>query len=219
MARRRSKPRQLRGQATPRKADVTRESILDAAAATFRTRGYSGARLRDIAARIGMKAGSLYYHFESRDTLVEAVMALGVGRTHEAVLGRLRSLPAEANPLDRLRAAIETHLVMVLEQEDYTSATIKLIWQVPAAMRDRQLARERSYGALWRRLLAEARHAGEIRADVDLSVVRMALLGALNWAADWFQPGKTSPKKISRDITAMVFEGLVRTHTDRSSMR
>ena len=105
MARRRSKPRQLRGQATPRKADVTRESILDAAAATFRTRGYSGARLRDIAARIGMKAGSLYYHFESRDTLVEAVMALGVGRTHEAVLGRLRSLPAEANPLDRLRAA------------------------------------------------------------------------------------------------------------------
>ena len=198
-----------RRDAVPRKADVTRQSILDAAAAVFRSHGYSGARLRDIAARIGMKAGSLYYHFESRETLIEAVMALGVRRTHEAVLARLRELAPDASHVDRLRAAAETHLVMILRQEDYTSATIKLIGQVPPAIRERQLARERSYGALWRRLLEAARDAGEIRRDLDLSVVRMALLGALNWATDWYQPGRTSPTKISRDITAMVLEGIV----------
>ena len=214
---RRSITRASRPDAAPRKADVTRQSILDAAAAIFRTRGYSGARLRDIAERIGMKAGSLYYHFDSADTLLEAVMTLGVRRTHEAVLAELRRLPPAASHIDRLRAAVETHLVMILEQEDYTSATIKLLGQVPPAIRERQLARERSYGALWKQLLEAARDAGEIRGDVDLSVVRMALLGALNWVADWYHPGRTSPKKISREITTMVLEGILPARLPRRS--
>mgnify|MGYP001555579018 FL=1 len=192
----------------PRKSDLTRQAILDAAARVFRTQGYSGARLSDIAASIGMKAGSLYYHFDSRETLVEAVMELGVRRAHEAVLARLAQLPPDADHVSRLQAAIEAHLVMVLAQEDYTSATIKLIWQVPAEVRERQLATHRVYGALWRRLLEDARAAGEIRADVDLSAIRMAIMGALNWAADWYQPGRKSPKRISRDIATMVLQGL-----------
>ena len=47
------------GAETPRKSDMTRQMILDAAARVFRIEGYSSARLTDIAALIGMKAGSL----------------------------------------------------------------------------------------------------------------------------------------------------------------
>ena len=97
-------------------------------------------------------------------------------------------MPADAGHLTRLQVAIETHLLSVLEQEDYTSASIKLIWQVPAGIRERQIADQRAYGALWRKLLEDARKGGAIRADVDLSVARMAIVGALNWAADWYKP-------------------------------
>jgi hypothetical protein len=62
---------------------------------------------------------------------------------------------------------------------------------------------------LWRWLLEEARKGGAIRADVDLSVARMAIVGALNWAADWYKPGKLTPKRIARDICTMVLNGLV----------
>lgn len=196
------------GGADARKSERTRERILDAAAREFRNHGYSGVRLTDIAERIGMKAGSLYYHFESREALVEAVMNLGTHRTHEAVLKRIMSLPSDADHLTRLSAAIETHLLMGLEQSDLSSATIKLIWQVPAEIRERTLAGQRAYGALWRRLLEAARAAGAIRADVELSVVRMAILGALNWAADWYKPQGATPRKIARDITVMVLQGL-----------
>jgi AcrR family transcriptional regulator len=192
-----------------KKSEATRQSILDAAARVFRTHGYSGTRLADIADEIGMKAGSLYYHFASREALVEAVMDLGLQRTHAAVLDRLETLPADAGHLTRLQVAIETHLLSVLEQEDYTSASIKLIWQVPASIRERQITDQRAYGALWRQLLEEARKGGVIRADVDLSVARMAIVGALNWAADWYKPGKLTPKRIARDICAMVLNGLV----------
>jgi AcrR family transcriptional regulator len=191
-----------------RKSEVTRRKILDAAAQIFRDQGYSDARLSDIADAIGMKAGSLYYHFDSRESLVEAVMELGLARSRAAVKTKLASLPANANALDRLRAAIETHLVMAVEQEHYTSATIKLIWQVPLAIRERQLVSQRAYGDDWRKLLEDARRAKLIRSDLDPSVVRMAILGALNWAADWFEPGKKSAARVARDIASMVLDGL-----------
>ncbi len=190
------------------KAEATRQSIIEAAARVFRRDGYAGARLSDIAAEIGMKAGSLYYHFDSREVLVEAVMEIGTKRTHAALVERLRALPADADHLTRLQTAIETHLVMVLAQEDIASATIKLIWQVPPQIRDKLLAKQRAYGALWRLLLTAARKGGAIRADVDLSVVRMSIMGALNWAADWYKPGRLAPKDIARDIAAMVLGGL-----------
>lgn len=190
------------------KAEATRQSILEAAARIFRRDGYAAARLSDIAAEIGMKAGSLYYHFGSREALVEAVLVVGTQRTHARLLERLEALPPGADHLARLKTAIETHLVMALAQEEVTSATIKLIWQVPAQLRDKVLAEQRAYGGLWRDLLAAARDAGEIRADVDLSVVRMAIMGALNWAADWYKPGRMTPDAIARDISTMFIGGL-----------
>lgn len=190
------------------KAEATRRLILDAAARIFRRDGYSAARLADIAAEIGMKAGSLYYHFGSREALVEAVMETGTRRTHARMVERQAALPPDARPIDRIAAAIETHLIMVIAQEDIASATIKLIWQAPAAVRDRVLAEQRAYGGFWRDLLREARAAGAIRPDVDLSVVRMAIMGALNWAADWYKPGRMSPEEVARDITAMMIGGL-----------
>jgi TetR/AcrR family transcriptional regulator, cholesterol catabolism regulator len=194
--------------AVPSKSDLTRERILDAAATEFHDRGYAGARLVDIAARIGMQAGSLYYHFESRETLVDAVMARGIERTQTALEARLAVLPPDTDHLARIEAAIETHLVLLLQQGDSASATIKLIWQVPPDVRERAMVRQRAYGALWSGLLNDARTAKAIRSDVDLSVVRMAILGALNWALDWYKPQRGSPKKIARDISTVILRGL-----------
>ncbi|HTO07233.1 MAG TPA: TetR/AcrR family transcriptional regulator [Myxococcota bacterium] len=194
--------------AAQRKSELTRSSILDAAARVFRDRGYSGGTLADIAAEIGMKAGSLYYHFESREELVEAVMSLGLARARAAVEARLAELPVRASALDRLRAAIEAHLLMVVEQEHYTSATIKLIWQVPPEIRERQLAAQRAYGRLWKRLIADGRRAGFLRQDLDPSLVRMGIFGALNWAADWFRSGKLPARRVASDLASLLLEGV-----------
>lgn len=197
----------LMGEASD-KAEATRQAIVESAARVFRRDGYAGARLSDIAAEIGMKAGSLYYYFASREELVEAVMAAGTRRTRALVAHRLAELPVDADHRTRIAAAIETHFLMVIAQEDISSATIKLIWEAPQALREKVLAEQRSYGNLWRDLLTQAREAGALRPDVDLSVVRMAIMGALNWAADWFKPDRKSPEAVARDITTMILGGL-----------
>jgi AcrR family transcriptional regulator len=206
-----SSPRASRAKANaanPRKSDLTRQRILQAAARVFRDQGYAGTRLSDIAAAADMKAGSLYYHFDSREALVEEVVLEGVQRAKEAVQERLQSLPAGATALQKLEAMIETHLIFVLLQNDISSASIQLVWQIPLESRERTLVVQRAYGAVWRRVLEAARDTGEIRSDVNLSAIRMSILGALNWAADWYHPTGAPPRQIARDIVAMVLHGL-----------
>ncbi|MDQ3945058.1 MAG: TetR/AcrR family transcriptional regulator [Actinomycetota bacterium] len=192
-----------------KKSDVTRQRILDAAAKVFRDKGYAGARLTDIAAAAGMQAGSLYYHFASREELVEEVLRAGVQQAVDFVHEAVEALPADASATDRLRAAITSHLLTVLEIGDYTSANIRIFGQVPEEIRQRHLVDQREFGAYLARLLRAAQEAGEIRADVDLSVIRMLIFGALNWAVEWYQPGgRVSAEEVAAEFMAMVFEGL-----------
>ena len=56
--------------------------------------------------------------------------------------------------------------------------------------------------------VVDARAAGEIRSDLDLSVIRMLILGALNWTAEWYRPGPQSAAEIAREATTMICEGI-----------
>ncbi|MDE2466442.1 MAG: helix-turn-helix transcriptional regulator, partial [Alphaproteobacteria bacterium] len=44
-----------------------RRQILEAAARQFSSYGFQGANMRDVAAEAGVMAGSIYYHFESKE--------------------------------------------------------------------------------------------------------------------------------------------------------
>jgi len=55
-------------------AEQTRQRILDAGRELFVERGYAGTSVRDIADRLGMTKGSLYYHFTAKEELLYALM-------------------------------------------------------------------------------------------------------------------------------------------------
>ena len=198
----------VRSEARTRKSEETRERLLDAAATVFSDKGYAGARLADIAQRAGMHTPGVYYYFPSKEDLVEEVLRVGVARACGYVEERVAALPDGASALDRLRAAIEGHVLMVLEIGDYTSANIRIFGQVPDDVRARHLADQRAYGNVWRALLEAARTAGEIRSDLDLGVIRMLILGALNWTAEWYRPGPQTATEVAREATAMICDGL-----------
>jgi AcrR family transcriptional regulator len=193
---------------SPRKSEQTRERLLDAAAKVFRDKGYAGARLADIARQADMHTPGVYYYFSSKEDLVEEVLRVGVARARAYVQERVAVVPQDSPALDRLRAAIEGHVLMVLEIGDYTSANIRIFGQVPDDVRARHLADQRAYGNVWRGLLEDARAAGEIRPELDLSIIRMLILGALNWTAEWYRPGSETAAEVAREATTMICEGI-----------
>ncbi|WP_158617264.1 TetR/AcrR family transcriptional regulator [Falsigemmobacter faecalis] len=191
------------------KSDLTRQRVLDAAAQIFARRGFSGTTLSDIAKAAGLKTGSLYYHFASREDLVAEVMARGVRQVAESVEAALAALGPEARPIERLRTAVEQHLLCLLERSDYARANTKLSSEVPPHLRSLHAANEEIYGALWKDLLAQAAAAGEIRSDLSLSAVRMLMLGAMAWAPEWYRPEAGPARDLARTFSEMTFAGLL----------
>ncbi|HEY0449423.1 ScbR family autoregulator-binding transcription factor [Actinophytocola sp.] len=57
------------------RAERTRNAILDAAAAVFDERGFSGASLSEILAKAGVTKGALYFHFSSKEELASALVS------------------------------------------------------------------------------------------------------------------------------------------------
>jgi AcrR family transcriptional regulator len=56
-----------------RRRESTRREILDAAWEVARESGLTGVTLRDVAERVGMRAPSLYSHFESKHAIYDAM--------------------------------------------------------------------------------------------------------------------------------------------------
>ncbi len=193
----------------PTKSARTRQRILDAAAAVFREQGYAGARLSDIAERAGLQTASLYYHFDSRDELVAEILRLGVETAWDHVRDAVDALPPDAGALDRLAAAVRAHTLAVLELSDYASAQARIVGQVPRELRAAHLDDQRRYGAYWNDLLAAAVASGELRPGADLFVTRMLVLGALNWTAEWYAPGRgAAATDVADQAVALVLHGL-----------
>jgi AcrR family transcriptional regulator len=193
---------------TATKSERTRERILDAAAKTFREKGYAGTRLADIAAAADTQAGSLYYHFDSKNQLLDEVLERGTRRVFAAVRERVEGLPAGASGRERLLVAVEAHLSFVLKHDDYASANIRLFGQTPAAIRRRHIRKHRVYAAYWQDLLVSAQAAGEIRADVDLSLARLNLFGMMNWSLEWYRPSRLDIRALAKNMCDTLLDGI-----------
>lgn len=190
-----------------RKSDRTRQRILDAAAECFRERGFASTRLSDIAERAELQAPSLYYHFPSKEELVEEVLALGVRQTFAHVQAQVDAAPAD-DPLARLAAAVRAHLTMVLETGNYSAANLRLYGQMPDDIRKRLQRTQQKVGRYWNELLTDAQRAGAVRDDLDLSAARMLILGALNWVSEWYHPGRLTPEQLADQATTLLIDGI-----------
>jgi TetR/AcrR family transcriptional regulator, cholesterol catabolism regulator len=190
------------------KSTQTRRRILDAAAHVLSVKGYAGLRLNDVAAHAELQAPAIYYYYPSRDDLIEEVMWVGVADMREHVIAILEDLPAEVSALDRLLAAVRAHLRHELEISDYTTAAIRNAGQVPPGIRKRQILEEQRYGEVWRRLINDMARSGELRADLDLYIAQMLVLGALNWAVEWWDPRRGSLETVVANAQSFVRHGL-----------
>lgn len=191
------------------KSAVSQQRVLDAAARIFRDSGYAGTTMRAVAEKAGLQAGSLYYHYHSKDELIGAVLDSGVTKVATAVRDSLAALPTDATGRMRIETAIGSHIAAIIACGDYTLATRRVFGQVPVPIRTRHLRLRDAYGALWDDLFARAQAEGELRGNADPKVGRLFVLGALNWTAEWYRPGARSIPDIAREFSALVLDGLI----------
>jgi AcrR family transcriptional regulator len=73
--------------------EATRAEILEAAWALAQEQGLTEFTLRDLAERVGMRAPSLYSHFESKHAIYDAMFGQAWGDLERLALAELTKLP------------------------------------------------------------------------------------------------------------------------------
>ncbi len=181
-----------------------RDGILDAAARLFLERGYADTTLRDIAASAGVKAGSIYYHFASKDEMLTEILDEGITRITAAVEASLAASEGRSHA-ERIEAAVLAHLVALFEHGPYTAAHVSVFQKTPEYLRETGLPARDAYERIWATLLTAAQEAGALAVDLDLRVARLSLLGTMNTTLDWFRPGGTRTISEVADTVSRLF--------------
>ena len=101
-----------------RKKALTKVEILEAAASIIIESGFDGCTMRAVASRVGMKAGSIYYHFASKDEIVEEILNIGIETLYEYVTAELGKLPEDAPFEQKVRVATVAHLHSLVGPEN-----------------------------------------------------------------------------------------------------
>ncbi|MGC4395465.1 TetR/AcrR family transcriptional regulator [Hydrogenophaga sp. T2] len=168
-----------------------RQALLRAAARLFRQQGFDATSTRDIAAAVGMRSGSPFYHFENKEALLAAVMEEGMQRALDHQRARMDAAVAAATgPLsarDCLRVLVRSHFDNLLGPESDHIPVMLYEWRVLSDGQKRAVNRLKDdYEAVWVPVLQALQREGALGGD--LRIARLMLFGALNWAAQWYVP-------------------------------
>lgn len=148
-----------------------------AAAACFAEKGFHGASTRDIAERMGIKQGSLYYYFESKEQALEQVCLYGI----EDYVHRMEAIADNDEPFAaKLLATITAHLSSYREKNEALKVFNDERLYLPAERRGEIKALGSRYRQLLETVVAEALAAGTLRPEIDAHFVTQSIIGLCN---------------------------------------
>ncbi|QQO20582.1 TetR/AcrR family transcriptional regulator [Bradyrhizobium diazoefficiens] len=190
------------------KSERSRDLILHGAAQLFRRQGFSATTLRQIAVRAKIEAGSIYYHFGSKEAILAEVLDRGLRHVFDAVKNAVGNA-GKSSHRRKIGLAIEAHLVALLETSDFTSANIRIYGQLPEHLKKPHRPLRRAYAEYWDKLFMAAQRAGEIRADIEVVPLRMYVIGSLNWTIEWFRlENREAVLELAQRTELLIFEGI-----------
>ena len=192
---------------TSRSDGVGRSRILDVAAELFLRQGFDGTSQRDIATAAGMKAASLYYHFGSKNELLEAILGQGMDVMVRA-FGEAAAATARTPGHPQLAAHVRAHLAALYENGPYTAAHVTTFRTAPDDVRRAIVPQRDAYEAMWTELLERMIGQGFVVASTPVGLTRLTLFGAMNTSIEWFDPQRGNLDELATVITNQLWHGI-----------
>ena len=180
------------------RATNRRDLLLEIAATQFVRNGFIGASMRDIAAAADMQPSSIYYHYASKEDLMLAVYEEGMTRIRRAVEDALEGLTTE--PWERLECACAAHLTALLKGGDIFKALMRETPEEWLHKENRMKQMRDSYESIIAGLIDDL----PMPKGTDRRVMRLMLVGAMNWAHTWYQPKAGDPKKLAHQFVSLL---------------
>jgi len=157
--------------------------------------------MRDIAAKVGLLAGSVYHYYPAKENLFLAVQKEGFRQIIERVE---RATGTATDPWTRLELACAEHIHSVVLGDPISRITAIGLFAIHEEALQRRLKRDHDrYEKIFRKLIAEL----PLVPSVDRSLLRLTLFGAMNWTLVWYGPARKSPAAIAENLIATLRSG------------
>jgi AcrR family transcriptional regulator len=192
-------------QSNTEKFDAKRSKAILAAATVFASKGYHGASTQDIAEEMGIKQGSLYYYFDSKETALEEVCIYGL----DSYVKRMEKISSKGQPFEsRLLAILTSHLSSYREKNAAMKVHNDQRLYLPKARR----AKLKKLGSRYRALLVDTLKSGvdekTLKADTDLQFLSQSIIGLCNfWGAALLRDSKLDMYETIQHCADLILEG------------
>jgi AcrR family transcriptional regulator len=184
-----------------------RAELLALAAKLFAEHGYVSTTVRDIADAAGILSGSLYHHFDSKESMADEIL----GGFLDELFGTYADIVASGlGPRRTLEAivtasfeAIDSHPAEVAIYQNEAKHLAKL------PRFDYLERRNSEFHRLWTELLTEGVRQGAFRTDLDTELVYRFIRDTVWVAVHWYNPkGSLSANEVAQQYLSIVLDGI-----------
>jgi TetR/AcrR family transcriptional regulator, cholesterol catabolism regulator len=184
-----------------------RAALVALAAELFAERGYRATTVREIADAAGVLSGSLYHHFDSKESIIDELLSSYLdellaqyratvsegGRSIE-VLSRL--VQAAFSSFDRHRAAI----TVFQNEREYLLNFPRFSYLAKS---------EQAVSRIWMKVIREGIATGELRRGLDPKLAHRYIRDAIWVAVRWYRPGgRLSSSQLAEQYLTLMLDGM-----------
>jgi AcrR family transcriptional regulator len=184
-----------------------REELLALAARMFAERGLRTTTVRDIADAAGILSGSLYHHFDSKESMVDEILREFL----DSLFGRYRAIVAEGmGPRQTLEAIVVASFEAIDRQHDAVAIYQNEAGHLVESERfDYIRERLAEFRTLWRTILRDGMADGSFRADLDVDLAYRFLRDTVWVGVRWYRPGGTlDVQTVANQYLSIVLDGI-----------
>lgn len=168
---------------SPNKTTKKKEEIILSAVKIMNEKGHQRATMEEIAAELQMTKGSLYYYFRNKEDLIF--------RCHELVLEQAidelrEAFHSNVSNVVRLQQMIAIHVKYAVKEKESFNMIIKPDETFSTDHLHPILKKRNEYEGWFDRVILAGIECGEFNIN-EPKIVRMILLGALNWIQQWYK--------------------------------
>ena len=162
--------------------DSQKQLAIRSAASVFAEKGFHGASTKDIAERMGIKQGSIYYYFKSKEEALAEVCLFGI----EDYVERMQSIASSEQPFEaKLLATITSHLTSYRERNEALKVHNDERLYLPEDKRAKLKELGSSYRQQLETIFEEGARTGALRDTIDCHFAAQAVIGMCNGWGDF----------------------------------
>jgi AcrR family transcriptional regulator len=168
--------------------------------------GYAGMTMRHIAARLHIKAASLYYHFPSKQDILFDLMR----KTASDLLHGLSRITESSKPArEQLEEAVRWHVLFHTQKREEAFVSHSELRSLDAENLKTILKLRQDYDRLFDSILKDAHKQGALRLPPN-GVIRNAILTMCTATAGWFSPeGRLSAAGVADQIWSFIASAIL----------